>query len=176
MTDSVFERRPTSEEYHEWYSAYVGLVPDGNVLDALRSQRESTMDVLASAPESRAEYRYEPGKWSLKEVVRHLVDTEWIFTNRALRFARGDAQPLPGMDQNDFVAGIAPDLYTLGEVADELQCLRSANLRMFRAFDGNALGRAGEASECQFTVRSILWIIAGHELHHLNVIRDRYLS
>lgn len=168
--------RPSSGEYAEYYGQYIRLVPDGDIVATLRGQIDPTLSLLRAISDDRWDYRYAPGKWSTKEVLGHLVDAEWIFTNRALRFARGDATPLPGMDQDEFVAGADFAARPPASILREFEHLRAANVALFESFTPEILGRAGVASECPFTVRSILYVIAGHELHHRGVLENRYLS
>lgn len=168
--------RPAAGDYAEFYAGYVDLVPDGDVLELLTTQRDSTIALLAAVPPELEAHRYAPGKWSLVEVVRHLVDTEWIFTYRALRFARGDATALPGMDQDQFALGAQVARLELGSILDEYRHLRTASTLLFSTFDDEVLEHRGEASGFEFSVRALLYVIAGHELHHLDVLRERYLA
>lgn len=167
--------RPQPSEYAEYYGAYVERVPDGDIVDVLRDQMEETVRFLGGLPPDKENYRYAPGKWTVKEVVRHVVDMEWVFTNRALCFARGDQTPLPGVEQDDFVAGSDFSALPLRDIVEEFRHLRAANTLLFGSWDEGVLARSGTASGCRFTVRSIPYILAGHELHHMTVLRERYL-
>jgi hypothetical protein len=175
-TVPIIRRRPDKTEYAEYYDRYVSQVPDGDVIETMRAQRQAILDLLGGVPPAKADSRYAPGKWTLKEVVGHVLDVEWVFTYRALSFARRDASPLPGIDQEEFVAGANFSARALPEMAQEYHHLRSANILLFDSFDETVLDRGGVASDCRLTVRAILYIIAGHERHHMNVLRERYLT
>jgi len=175
MADSAAQGRPDRSEYDAYYETYVSRVPDGAVLDTLRAQLESTGALLDGIPAAKHGHRYAEGKWSVREVVGHVLDTERVFTYRALRFARGDATPLPGMDQDEFMAGSNFEARTLADLTDEYRHLRRASIALFASFDDTILARGGVASDCSFTVRSLLYIVAGHERHHVGVLRECYL-
>jgi hypothetical protein len=175
MNASRAPRPPGKDEFDDFYAGYVGLVPDRPVLEVLREQLASTRALLSAIPSSKQDFRYAPAKWSIKEVVGHIVDTEWVFTYRALRIARNDKTPLPGMDQDQFMDGANFAKRDLPSLVEELFHLRSANLALFESFDEEILDRAGTASDCPFTVRALLHIIAGHQIHHINVLKERYL-
>lgn len=175
MSTSAALTRPANDEYVAFYETYVGKVPDGNVVGFLRDQRERALDLLRSIPDDRIDYRYAPEKWTVRQVLSHMLDAEWIFTYRALRFARGDTASLPGMDQNVFVDGTNFEMRDYRRMVDEFDHARAANTRLFESFDDAVLMRRGTASNCEFTVRAKLFIIAGHVEHHLHVLRERYL-
>ena len=166
---------PTPGEYNEFYQEYIDQVPEGEIVDVLRSQQHRMGDLLSSFPESRIDYRYEEGKWSAKQVVGHVVDAEWIFTYRALRMARNDNTHLAGMDQDEFMDGANFENRSLQSLADEFNHLRSASLELFSSFDETIRSRSGTASGFPFTVRALMYIIAGHAEHHMRVLKERYL-
>ena len=168
--------RPDPSEFVPYYGKYIGLVPDGSVVDSLETQIRETSALLRSVPDARASHRYAPGKWSVKEVVGHLADGERVFAYRALRFARNDGTPLPGFDENLYAANSGFDARPLGEVASEYEAVRQATLALFRGLGDEAWLRRGIASENPVSVRALAWIIAGHELHHRAVLRERYLT
>jgi len=168
-------RRPDRSEYFEYYDRYVGLVPDGDIVAILRDQLVSTSAFLQLIPNDRIEYRYAPGKWTLKEVLGHVVDMEWVFTSRALHFARAVGEPLPGVEQDDFIAVGNFAVQSWSALIEQYRHLRHANALLFEAFDEATWSRSGVASGRTFTVRAIPHIIAGHERHHLGVIREKYL-
>jgi|GEM_PF-250997 len=168
-------RRPSDSEYAPFYRGYVERVPEGDIVETLVSQGTRTLETLAGVPPEREVYRYAPDKWSLVEVVGHLVDTEWIFVYRALRFARGDTTPLPGVDQDVLVSGAGFDRRPLASLIREFNHLRRASTELFRGFDDRILDRSGEASGALVTVRALLYIIAGHHMHHMDVLEERYL-
>jgi uncharacterized damage-inducible protein DinB len=134
-----------------------------------------TQSLLRSIAPAMATHRYAPGKWTVNEVIGHVIDAERIFATRALRFARGDQQPLPGFEQDDYVRAAKSDGYPLAELASELDVLRQATIFFFRHLDEEAWMRKGIASGAEVTVRALAYIIAGHELHHRQLLRTRYL-
>lgn len=167
--------RPAADEYAPYYSRYIEAVPDGEVLMLLRDQLAETEALLREFRGDRGDHRYAPGKWSVKEVVGHVADTERIFAYRALRFARGDRTPLPGYEQDDFVRGGNFSARALPEIAGELRSVRMASITLFAGLSEEALLRRGPANNVEFSVRALAWIIAGHERHHAKILRERYL-
>jgi hypothetical protein len=167
--------RPDDSEYAEYYRPYVALVPDVNVVDFLTQQLASATHILQGIDEGDADFRYAEGKWSIKEVVGHLCDSERVFGCRALRFARGDDTPLPGFDQDRYVASAQFERRILHSLAEELYNLRKANIRLFRSLSDAELSLLGTANDARVTVRALMYIIAGHAEHHVNVIKERYL-
>lgn len=168
--------KPHTTEYLPYYSRYVALVPDGDILTVLRKQMEETLALLGSIPEVRADFRYAPDKWSIKELVGHMIDSERIFAYRALRFARNDKTPLPGYEQDDYVSNASFGSCKLADLASEFESVRRSNLFLFRHLDGDAWMRKGLANDSEASVRALAHIIAGHELHHREILRNRYLS
>jgi uncharacterized damage-inducible protein DinB len=167
--------RPEKNEYASYYEKYVSLVPDADVVETLERQIEGTLALLRGVGEERAGHRYAPGKWSIKEVVAHIADTERIFAYRALAIARGEQQPLPGMDQNEYMSHTNLDARTLADITEEFEHLRRSNILMLRGLSDEAWSRRGVASDNEVTVRAIAYIIAGHEAHHVQILRTRYL-
>jgi hypothetical protein len=166
--------RPAEDEYAPYYGTYVGRVPAGDVLETLARQLDDTAAFLATISPARGVHRYAPGKWSVKEVVGHLSDAERIFSHRALRFGRGDTTPLPSFDENRYVPESGADLLPLEDLAREFAAVRRSTLALFHGFPAAAWSRRGEASGKMVSVRALAWIIAGHEVHHLDVLRTRY--
>jgi hypothetical protein len=166
--------RPADSEYNTYYQPYVSEVPDGDLLTTLESQRDSTAAILAGITDANAGFRYAEGKWSIREVVGHVADAERVFAYRALRFARADATPLPGFDENAWMPSAGFDARPLGDVAAELRTVRESTLSLFRSFTPEAWLRTGSASGHPITARALAWIIAGHERHHLRVLTERY--
>lgn len=167
-------QRPAAADFAPYFHAYVGRVPDGDLLATLRRQAEATAALLAPLDDDRAQHRYAPGKWSVKQVLNHLIDTERVMCVRALYFARGSDVPLPGMDENVFAQHDAADARPLASLLDEFRSVRAATLSLFGGFDGAAWARRGIANANPFTVSSLAWIVAGHELHHVAMLRERY--
>jgi hypothetical protein len=149
-------------------------VPEGDLLSLL--EREESRALLGGLSDEAARRRYAPGKWSVKEVVGHVADTERVMSYRALRFGRGDQTPLAGFEQEDFVRGASWDEIPLAALLDDLTNVRRATLSLFRGFSEAALGRQGTANGTPVTVRALAAIITGHERHHLRIVRERYLA
>ena len=171
-TESV---RPAADEYNPYYESYVSLVPRGDVVETLRRQIGETVALLKGVSEERAGESYAPGKWSVKELVGHVADAERIFSYRALAIARGDTQPLPGMDQEVYARGANFNARTLQSVVAELEHVRAATLDLVGNLDAEAWARRGVANENEVSVRALAYMIAGHEAHHMKVLRERYL-
>jgi hypothetical protein len=167
--------KPAKSEFLPYYERYVALVPDGDVVSTLVNQMIETQALLRALPASVATYRYAPDKWSVNEVVGHMIDSERMFSGRALRFARNDATPIPGFDQDAYVRGATFDAYPLSALATELEAVRQGTIFMFRHLDEQAWTRRGIANDSEVSVRALAYIIAGHELHHRDVLSTRYL-
>lgn len=171
-----WEQRPAADEFDEYFSRYIDLVPEGDLLDLLSRQIEETLSLIEPLGDAGALKRYAPEKWSVKEMLGHLIDSERAFATRAMWFARGLTGPLAGFDQEAFVAGANFDQRSLDSLADEWRWLRKANVAMLRGLEPKALSRRGIANDCEFSVRAIAWIAAGHELHHRRVLQEKYLD
>lgn len=166
---------PDTSEYPSYARPYVDLVAGADVLEALAAQQADVIRLLESVDEKRAEFEYAPGKWSVKQVVNHIIDAERVFAYRALCIARNDLRPLPGFDENDY-AGYAPAAtLTLRELRNEFQAVRSATICLFRNLPEEAWLRRGNANQYDVTVRGLAFQIAGHERHHVKILRERYL-
>lgn len=172
---SALTTRPGADEFAPYYARYVEAVPDGDVLDTLERQLEEMVALMDGFGEAGSAHRYAEGKWSVKEVLGHVADAERIFTYRALCAARGEAGALPGFDENRYVAGANFDGRTLNSLLGELTAIRRATLAFFRSLDASTLTRRVTANGVSVTVRALAWIVAGHERHHQNVLRERYL-
>lgn len=173
---STLLHRPSSDEYAPYYSRYIDLLPEGDLFDLLEQQRDETLTLMKGLSEEAAARRYAPGKWSLKEVLGHVIDTERIFAYRALCISRGERQPLPGYDQDAYVAGANFDARTVVDLAEEHRAVRQATVALFRSLDEAELNRRGIANEVELSVRATAYIIAGHERHHIRIIHERYLT
>ncbi len=167
--------RPDAGEYSSNYSGYLSRVPDGDLLRMLESQRRETQEVLAGLSEQQALHRYAPGKWSVKEVIGHVADAERVFCYRALSFARGDAQALPGFDEQAWAPAGKFDARSVADLAAELDAVRRATIALFSGLPRDAMERRGVANNNPVSVRALAWIIAGHERHHVAILRERYL-
>lgn len=168
--------RPHKAEFNEYYARYIDQVPAGGIVAVLRAQMKESLALLERVSAEQAEYRYAPGKWSLKEVVGHVYDMEWVFTARALSFARGLAAPMPGVEQDDFMAAANFGRQTLSALLAQWRELRAADTLLFESFDDEVWKRTGIASDNPVSVRALAWIIAGHERHHMGILRERYLA
>lgn len=175
MSSSQKRRRPHKDEYDDFYHQYIRLVPDGDIIDILATQLASSLELFSHIAEEKLNYQYAPGKWTTREVIGHIIDVERLFTFRALQFARGDSSTLPGMDQDRWMAGANFGQRSMHSLMVELRHLRAANTILFHSFGEEILDRTGTASDCQFTVRSILYIIAGHQFHHIEIVKTRYM-
>ena len=167
--------RPEAGEYAPYYEKYISLVPAGDVVETLSGQLDDTLALLRGLSEAQAAARYAPDKWSVKEVVGHVLDTERIFGHRAFRFARNDETPLPGFEQDDYVRAANFDKRPMADLADEFEHVRRANLALLRALDEDAWLRRGAANNNEVSVRGLAYIMAGHVMHHVQIIRTRYL-
>ena len=165
---------PAADEYAPYYGRYISLVAPGDILDQLERQREEMLARFRNVPESKGAHRYAPGKWSGRQVVLHLSDTERIMTYRALRIARGDATPLAGFDENAYAPESGADAVPLAELVGEFADVRRGSLALFRHLPADAWTRRGTASDSPFSVRALAWVVVGHPIHHLGVLRDRY--
>lgn len=168
--------RPEAGEYNAHYARYIALVPDGDIVETLAREIRTTADLLAAVPAEKEEFRYAPGKWSLREVVGHLMDTERLFAFRALWFARGGGGELAGMDQEAWARASTAGSRPLSELLDEWVALRRSNVLMFASFTAADGATRGVASGFEVTVRALPWMIAGHELYHRALIRRDYLG
>lgn len=166
--------RPLPSDYPEYYHRYVEAITDDDVLDVLADQVDELLKMFDGMDDARTLYRYADGKWSVREVLGHLLDSERIFGMRALCIARGEQQSLPGFDENTYVASALFDERPLASILDEWQALRIANVIMFQSFDDDAWSRTGTANNKSVTVNALAWIIAGHVRHHLNILHERY--
>ena len=168
--------RPATDEYAPEYGRYVDLAPDGDGLEILEKGRRETHQLLGGLSDTQGAHRYAPGKWSIKGVVGHVTDAERVFAFRALWFARGDASPLPGWEQDDWFGASGFDALTLKNLLAGYDAQRDATLTLFRSLPADAWSRRGTASGNPVTVRALAWIAAGHERHHLKILKERYLK
>jgi hypothetical protein len=168
--------RPQRDEYVDYYHRYIERVPDGDVLEILEAQRDGFVAMIEDIDPGRGDHRYAEGKWSIKEVIGHVVDSERVFGLRALAFARGDTTPLPSFEQDEYVAGGNFADRTLADLADEFFHLRTSLIVLFRSFGEREWMRRGTASGFEFTTRAVPYILAGHVIHHRAVLERRYLA
>ena len=166
--------RPAPADYAPYHGRYIAKVPDGDVLATLEREGETLIRLLGSVPPERERFAYAPDKWTLREVVGHVIDAERVMSLRALWFARAGAAPLPSFEENDWARVSNAGERPLAELIEELTELRRASLALFRSFDGAALERRGTASGAQFTTRAMAWIVTGHSLHHRLILQEQY--
>lgn len=163
------------EDCNPFYRTYTDKVPAGDVLHILADNGVQTAILLRSVPSDLETYAYAEGKWTLRELVGHMIDTERLFAFRAYWFARSGPGPLPGMDEKEFAAVSNASERPLAQMISEFENVRASTLSLFRSFDDTAWQRVGEASGFPFTVRALPFIVAGHEIHHRQVLQERYL-
>lgn len=163
------------DEYNAYYLPYIERAGDGNIFNALRNNHNLLISFVNNIDKDRLDYRYAEGKWTIKEIVQHLIDTERIFNYRALCIARCDKIDLPGFDQDVFVAHSHANERSIGSLMAEYKRVRLATISLFESFDQKALAEIGIASNSVLSVRAVAFIIVGHETHHLQVIKERYL-
>ena len=166
--------RPDPSEYDPYFERYIALVPPGDVLMVLREQQDLHLHEIEALTNAQADYRYAPGKWSVKEVIGHLLDCERIFTYRAMSFARGETQPLPAYDDVAYVTGGRFGNRSLQSLAGEFRAVRGATVALFSNLDASALVARGVANNREYSVRAVAYIVAGHEAHHWRLFRERY--
>jgi hypothetical protein len=167
---------PAAGEYADVYARYVERVPAGDVVSTIRDQLAETLALLRGVEPSRTTTGYAPGKWSLRDVVLHMADTERVMAYRALRIARADTTPLASFDENAWTPMAGANARPMDSLLGELEATRRATVAMLEGLPPEAWARVGTASGKSVTVRALAWIIAGHERHHLAVIRERYLQ
>ena len=169
-------RRPAPDEYGEFYREYVGLVPDGDLLATLEREGRSFSDLILSVPPDREDHRYAPDKWSIREIVGHVIDAERVNALRALWFARAAVTAQPGWEENDWARVSNAGRRPMRDLADEWQTVRRSSIQLLESFDADALERRGTANGVSFTTRAMAWVVAGHALHHKSLLQDRYLK
>jgi len=166
--------RPSEKDYASYYKGYISQIKGDDILNILEKQLNTATKFLNSIPEGKGNYAYAEGKWSVKEVLGHVIDCERIFATRALCIARGEKQSLPGFEQDDYVQEAKFNKRTLKDFIDEFSLVRKSNLVLFKTFSDNELNKRGIASENEITVRAILFIISGHGMHHIEVLKEKY--
>jgi hypothetical protein len=168
--------RPGPGEYAPYYDRYISLVQGSDILETLDSQRRQTLLLLCGREESDGDHRYSPEKWTVKELLGHVCDTERIFAYRALRIARGDRTPIEGFEQDDYVRNGPFAQMPLAELIEDYIAVRRATLTLFRNLDEAAWARRGIANTNEVSVRALAYTIAGHELHHRRILEEKYFA
>ena len=177
VTPSAFTiSRPEPGEYAPYYERYISLVPGTDIIGALESQRRQTLLLLCDKDDADGNFRYAPDKWSAKEVLGHVCDTERIFAYRALRISRADRTPIEGYEQDDYVRNGPFANRPLGEVVEDYIAVRRTTITLLRNLDEAAWLRRGIANKNEVSVRALAYVIAGHELHHRRILEEKYFS
>ncbi len=167
--------KPGQNEYAPFYRTYITKVPDGPFLEHFRTQGNAMVRDLEALPRERWEYRYEEGKWSIKQVFQHVIDTERVMAYRLLRVSRGDATPLPGFDQNDFIEAVDVKKRLPIDLLEEFKALRESNIYLINSVPSKAWSNLGHASHEPISARALAYIIAGHAIHHHLILKQKYL-
>jgi hypothetical protein len=167
---------PDLTKVPEFYKGYVENVKSMDVLEALRTSSKNMSELLSTIPESKGDFRYSPGKWSIKEMLRHMNDAERIFAYRALRFSRNDKTPLNSFDENAYAPESNAGVKTINELSAELLNLRKTTIDLFESFTTEMMNREGTASGKVISVLTLGYVIAGHEVHHHKILQERYLK
>ncbi|MFN5664786.1 MAG: DinB family protein [Bacteroidota bacterium] len=168
-------QRPEQGTYPTYYDTYIGKVSGDNIMDALLTEHYETIDLLTSLDEETLQFRYESGKWTIRGIVQHLIDTERIFCYRALTIARNDKTSIPGFDENMYVETSNAIFRDMNDMAREFSVVRASTIELFKSLPESVLDRSGTANGNQVTVRVLLFAMLGHEIHHRKVIEDKYL-
>ena len=169
-------KRPETSEFFEYYNTYVSLVPGDGVMPILDDQPNELRSALANIPEEKGTFAYETGKWSIKEVLSHLIDGERIFAYRILRISRGDVTPIEGFEQDGYIENSNANNRPFADLLDEFELQRRSNMLMLRNISDENSKRIGTASDKPVSVRALAYISAGHVTHHLIILKQRYLS
>ncbi len=167
--------RPSENEYPEFYATYVNKVPKGDVLKYLKKQKADFKKFVEAIPEEKLSYRYEEDKWTIKQILGHINDTERIMTYRALSFSRGERQQIPGFNENEYVANAAFNQRKIADLLKEFGKIRENSVLLIDSFNESMIDKKGNANELLMSVRAIVYIIAGHLEHHKGVIESKYL-
>ncbi|MEJ8756683.1 DinB family protein [Pontibacter sp. H259] len=169
--------RPQAAEYPLYYHTYVDQLPEqGDFFDILEIQATELQNLLGNLDEAKANEAYAEGKWTIKELFQHMLDSERIFAYRALCIARGETASLPGFDENMYAESSYANVRLLRDMLEEYNLMRKSNLYLFRSFTDEVLANVGTANNKEITLRGLLYVIAGHELHHINILKSRYLN
>ena len=175
MSNAWRNARPQQGEADPYFFRYIDKVPDGDIVDTLSRQMAENVAYLRAIPESKGGHRYGPDKWTIREVIGHMTDAERVMGYRALRFSRNDSTPIEGFDENLFAENAASDSRTLGDLIDEFEHLRRSSIGLVNGLTEEMISRRGRANEKEVTVRALAFIIAGHETHHMEILKTRYL-
>lgn len=167
--------KPQAGEFAPFYQRYIDRVPEGNIAQTLANMKEQTLAFLKSLPADKWAYRYAEGKWNIRELIIHLMDAERIFAYRALRIARNDSTSLSGFDENAYVPESFANGRSVESLLEEYNAVRDASIQLYKNMHPDAWTRLGDANGTPVSVRALAYITAGHEMHHMNIIKERYL-
>lgn len=167
---------PDASEYAPYYGRYISLVTTSDIVATLRTQGQQTKDTLSGLTEEESNFRYAPEKWSIKHVVGHLMDAERVFAYRAMRISRGDKTPIEGFEQDDYVRNGPFEHSRFSDMLEEYVAVRTATVCLFRALNQQEWLRRGIANNNEISVRALAYVVAGHELHHRQVLKEKYLT
>jgi len=168
-------KRPEKTEYAEYYDRYISLVAETDIVSAMQSQVDEVTDLFSQISDEKGVYAYAEGKWTITELLGHLIDGERIFAYRAFRFSRADKTPLPGFDQNPYIENANYNSIKLAHLLDELVLLRKSNILFFKNLTDEMWSRTGTASDNEISVRALAFIMVGHIHHHLKILQEKYL-
>ena len=164
-----------ANEYNPYYKSYIDNAADKDIVEGLNQNLDSVISFYSAIPDNKHDFAYAEGKWTVKDILLHIIDTERIFTYRAMRIARKDLTPLMGFEQDDYVANVNTEIRSLKSLLEEYRAVRLATIALYSSFNSNALKQIGVASGSPISVRAMGYIISGHENHHNQIIKERYL-
>ena len=168
-------RRPQDGDYAPFYANYINLVEGDAILTSLNNSKANGINILKEIPEDKWLFRYQEGKWTVKEMIVHLIDAERVFAYRALRVGRGDQTPLPGFAENEYVPNSNANQRSIVSIMEEFDAIRGATLALFNNFSTEMWNRRGVASNTPITSLALAYIICGHQIHHFQILKSRYL-
>lgn len=168
-------RKPSLNDFPEYYRRYIEKVIDKDILNYFSEQKNIVVNFFASIDEEKSKYRYAENKWSIRQILGHLCDSERIFMTRALKFARNEKQSLPGFEENEYVDSANFNELSLELLINDFVKMRESHISLFKTFNDEILDRKGIANNTEYSVSSVLFIMAGHVDHHINIIKERYL-
>lgn len=174
--DDISAELISTDEYGKFYSTYIGHCKGKSLMAQLNSKEETLPAVIEGLTDEEMIFRYEPGKWSIKQVIGHIIDTERVLAFRAFAFSRGDKNPLPGFDQDQYVEQANSEERSAEDFLEEYKSVRQSTIKLFSSFTDEMMMKRGTASNVEFTVRALGMIICGHELHHIKILKERYLN
>ena len=176
MSQQWRTQRPGADEFAPFYAGYIAEVPEGDLVASLERQAVEIGALVRRIPDGIGDHRYAEGKWSIREVIQHIIDAERVFAYRLLRFSRGDTTPLPGFDEGTYVRNGDAGQRTIAQLAAEFEVVRRSTMALIDPMSDEMMMRRGPANGRDISARALSWIIAGHSAHHAQVLRERYLG